>query len=199
MAPVRPRPQLHMIRPDLLELPEPRVPSGYALRHLRDSDAPHWSAVYAEAFGRAYAPELFERIMRADAAFRAERVWFVTFDDIPVAMASAYARPAFMPEAGMIHYVATRPAHAGKRLGYAATIAALRHMVTERWRAAWLSTDDFRLAAIRIYLALGFQPLLTDESHRERWPEVFAGLAAPSLTDRWDQVLAGPLYSPPTP
>jgi hypothetical protein len=72
-------------------------------------------------------------------------------------------------------------------------------MVTEGWRAAWLSTDDFRLAAIRIYLDLGFQPLLTDDSHRERWPEVFAGLAAPSLAASWDQVLAGPLYSPPMP
>jgi mycothiol synthase len=188
-----------MLRPSLAALPEPRLPLGYGLRHFRESDAPHWSAVYADAFGRAHAPELFERIMRADAAFRAERVWFVTFDDIPVATASAYARPAFMPEAGMIHYVATRPAHAGKRLGFAATIAALRHMVTEGWRAAWLSTDDFRLAAIRVYLDLGFQPLLTDDSHRERWPEVFAGLAAPSLAASWGQVLAGPLYSPPAP
>jgi len=34
---------------------------------------------------------------------------------------------------------------------------------------AWLSTDDHRLAAIRTYLALGFEPVCTDASHAERW------------------------------
>ena len=186
-----------MVRPDLLGLQEPRLPEGYALRHFRPGDGPHWSAVYAEAFGREYTPELFEKIMQSDPAFRPERVWFVTQADLPVATASAYERPAFLPGASMIHYVATRPAHAGKRLGHAATLAALHHMVAEGWKAAWLSTDDFRLAAIKVYLDLGFRPLVGDESHRSRWPAVFAKLGAPGLTQTWRAEMDGPLYRPP--
>jgi len=40
----------------------------------------------------------------------------------------------------------------------------------------FLGTEDFRLAAISIYLKLGWRPFLYREEMEARWREVFAGL-----------------------
>ena len=49
-------------------------------------------------------------------------------------------------------------------------------MVREGRQRAFLSTDDFRLPAIRTYLKLGFEPYLVHENQRERWRKVLAAI-----------------------
>jgi mycothiol synthase len=80
----------------------------------------------------------------------------------------------------MLHYLAVLPAHRGKHLGFMLAARVLVLLKGMGYTDAWLSTDDFRLPAIRTYLALGFDPVCTDKSHAERWEIVRHKLKADS-------------------
>lgn len=190
-------PQLHMLRPHLQDLPAFALPEGYGLRTFREGDGANWVRIIAESFNADPATLSFETTMRDSPAFRPERIFFITCGDEPVATASAYYSPEFLPDAGMVHYVGALNGHTGKRLGYMVVLATLQQMVREGRRRAWLSTDDFRLPAIKTYLNLDFEPLLIHENQRERWPAVFVKLGMPDLTTRFNQTLLGPIWVAP--
>jgi mycothiol synthase len=97
--------------------------------------------------------------------------------ETPVATAIAWGDGGGDASLGMVHYVATDPDYRGRGLGFAVTNAVLHHMKGEGKSAAYLSTDDFRLPAIKIYLKLGFEPDTSKEGHAERWQAVRQKLA----------------------
>ena len=76
----------------------------------------------------------------------------------------------------MVHMVCVRPKERGHRLGYWLTLAVLRYFRDRGFERARLSTDDYRLSAIRAYLDLGFAPELTHPSHPARWDAVLEAL-----------------------
>jgi len=186
-------PQLVMRRPTLDGLPPVEVAAGYRLRSMRRGEGSAWTRIVNEAFGDEPRPDRFETTMRGDPAFRPERILFITRDDEPVATASAWVEAKRGDETGVLHYVATRPDHAGKHLGAAVSVAALHRMVEENRSCAVLLTDDFRLAALKTYLRLGFEPVLVHENQRERWRAAFTVLGRPDLIARFADVLAGPV------
>ncbi len=190
-------PQLHMRRCGLGGLGRLALPEGYSIRSYRPGDAAEWNRIIAESFGGGPEDWNFDRIMRPEVSFRPERVFFICSRDEAVATASAFCRPAFMPGFGMLHYVAVLPEHAGRRLGLQVSLAALICMREDGRSGAWLSTDDFRLPAIKTYLNLGFEPLPVHENQPDRWREVFRRLAAPGLSERFDAALSGPLWQAP--
>lgn len=190
-------PQLHMLRPHLRDVPEMDLPEGYALRTFQPDDGPHWSRIIGLSFLTEPEKMPFDPMMRQSPAFQPERIFFVCRDDEPLATASAWYLPELTPDAGTVHYVGTLPGHTGRRLGYWAVVATLHQMRAEGRRRAWLSTDDFRLPAIKVYLNLGFQPLLVHENQRQRWPAVFEKLGLPHLTETFADTLAGPLWERP--
>lgn len=190
------RPQLVMLREPLDDLPALALPGGYSARHYRIGDGPAWDAVIAAAFG-PNPGRTFLKVLRLDPAFRPQRVWFLCDRTEPIATASAWYRPGWGAERGMVHYVAVHPDHAGRGLGTQVNLAALHQMRREGRTAAVLQTDDFRLPAIATYLKLGFRPVLVHENQRQRWPEIFANLNKPELAERFADVLAGPVQDLP--
>ena len=192
-------PQLHMLRPHLRELPEIVLPAGHTLRTFCRMTARTGRRIIGLSFQTEPEKMPFDSMMRASPAFRRS-----------ASSSSAAGRnrwrprprgitPEMTPDAGTVHFVGTLPGHTGKRLGYWCTVATLRHMVEEGLQRAWLSTDDFRLPAIKIYLDLGFVPLLVHDNQRERWPAFFAKLGLPQLTDTFADILHGPLWEQPAP
>lgn len=173
-----PLPQLCMKRARLDDLPTIELPAGYSLRTSREGDGAHWARILREAFADDRFDEAaFEREMRANPSYRPERIFFVCAPDgLPCATASAYRREDYGNDTGYLHYVAVCPAHAGRHLGAAASLAALWQMRAEGLQSAVLQTDDFRLAAIATYRRLGFEPLIVNESHPERWKAVLVQL-----------------------
>lgn len=176
--PATPAPQLCMIRRRLDDLPVVELPEGYAIRTYRDGDGKHWAGILRESFkDDSFDEARFDREMKAHPAFRPDRIFFVcSSDGSPCGTASAYRQESFGNNTGYLHYVAVCPAHAGKRLGTAVSIAVLNKFRSEGFSSAVLQTDDFRLAAIRTYLRLGFTPLMNHESHPGRWDIVLGKL-----------------------
>lgn len=56
-------------------------------------------------------------------------------------------------------------------------VSAALHSFRDRgFKSVMLSTDDFRIPAIKTYLKLGFHPVLSHESHAGRWDEIMSKL-----------------------
>ena len=173
-----PGPQLCMQRPSLDDLPGIELPAGYRLRTSQKGDAAHWARIIRESFD---SPDVdasrFARDMQSHPAYRPDRIFFVcAADGMPCATASAYRKDAFGGDVGYLHMVGVRPCHAGRKLGLAASLAALHRFRSEGLSSAVLETDDFRLAAVKTYFRLGFLPLICHESHPARWDAVCANL-----------------------
>ena len=190
-------PQLRMLKPTLDELPALVLPAGFTLRSYQAGDSTHWERILAASFGGEPGRFGFDQIMRREPAYRPERVLFVVANDTPVATASAWRAPGLLPETGMVHFVGVVPEFQGHRLGYWVTLATLHRMAADGLRAASLTTDEFRLPAVKTYLRMGFEPVLVHENQRERWRQVFRDLKLPEAETRFAALLCGPVWQPP--
>ncbi|MBT3374941.1 MAG: GNAT family N-acetyltransferase [Lentisphaerae bacterium] len=192
------QPQLRMTRTGLTGLPGISLPEGVSGRSFEEGDEARWECVLQESFGGAPGRFSFDAIMRSSPSFQPERVWFLMVDGEAVATAAAYPQDWVGPTGSTLHYVAVRPAHQGRRLGYWVSLLALHRMVIEQRSFVGLATDDFRLPAIHTYLKLGFEPYLVHENQRARWPRVFDELGAPELTRRFAAQLEDEIDVPPS-
>ena len=68
------------------------------------------------------------------------------------------------------------PSHTGKKLGTIVAATVTNKLAKECCENPLLSTDDFRLAAIRIYLELGWRPYLYKPDMKQRWDDTYIRL-----------------------
>lgn len=168
--------QLRMRRLTYDGLPDVDLPVGYCLRTYRPGD----EAVWADIINRAgqlgeYTSEKVRTSLTAQDRFHPEGLVFVTAaEGEPVATACAWLNAKDDWRAGQVHMVAVVPEHRGKRLSYWASIAVCD--VFRRWGVPqiFLLTDEFRKAAVKVYLNLGFIPIIRSAEHYRRWIEILA-------------------------
>jgi len=182
-------PQLVMMRPNLDNIEQINLPGGYALRSFQDGDEAAWNKIIAMSFDRPINTNEFDNAILQNPVFKPERVLFITHNGEPVATASAWHVEKWSDDVGYLHMVGVCPGHRGKRLGYWITIAILRQFVIDKRKSAVLETDDFRLAALALYLNLGFEPYLVDENQRERWQNIFKLLDRENLNEYFSKNL----------
>ena len=84
---------------------------------------------------------------------------------------------------GYVHMVASLPETRGKGLGHAMLAHTLEMIEARGVPCTILTTDDFRLAAVKTYLDAGFLPVLYEDPDSD-------------MAARWDKVL-GELRYPP--
>ncbi len=80
---------------------------------------------------------------------------------------------------GGVHMVAALPECRGKGIGHFLIRRAVNMLYERGFEEMGLTTDDFRLSAIKTYLDAGFRPYLwqDDESDmKKRWDDVIAAL-----------------------
>ena len=79
---------------------------------------------------------------------------------------------------GYIHMVACRLEYRGMGLGNALNNIALKFLYDAGCNNAYLTTDDFRLAAIKSYITAGFLPVLYNDADEmeSRWSNVLSEL-----------------------
>jgi len=159
--------QLIMHKKALDVLPDLVIPEGFLLRDFKIGDENAWDAIVGDMCG-----EGFVKAIKNHRFFAPERVKMICRDEKPVATATAWNDENGDESLGMVHMVATDPDFRGRGLGYAVTNAVLHHMKKEGKSAAYLTTDDFRIPAIKIYLKLGFEPDESLEGYVERWKKI---------------------------
>jgi len=73
------------------------------------------------------------------------------------------------PGTATVHFVSVADSCRGKRLGYCISEAVLDYAEKHSIPILYLTTDEHRIPALKIYLKLGFRPVLWDDDMADRW------------------------------
>ncbi len=163
--------QLKMERTGVDGLPDVPLPEGYRLRSFQPGDEEGLAAIYEISdLGSATADSVTRNLL-GHPCFRPERILVLEHEGQVVGTLAAWVESTD-PGVGYLHMVGVLPEHQGKRLGKLLTVEAIRYSQREGFATHRLVTDDWRDAAIRVYVDLGYVPLLAHPSHRSRWETV---------------------------
>lgn len=168
--------QIRMKREHMDHLPERILEPGYVLRAAVPKDRKALAHLLEHAYGEGFMDSRW-----VDQELLGNALCPVTYviekGRELVATATAKLMPD-KPDTGWLHFVASDSAHKGKGLGEVASIAVLKEFRRLGMKRTELSTDDHRLAAISIYLKLGYEPDFHAPDHPERWDRILATLRA---------------------
>lgn len=73
------------------------------------------------------------------------------------------------PGTQTVHFVSVAERYRGRKLGYCVSEMVLDYAEKHNCPTLYLTTDEFRMPALKIYLKLGFKPVIGDKSLEERW------------------------------
>jgi len=170
--------QLHMVLSDeALQVRDlPPVPPGYRLRPYRPEDESGYYTLMARAGFEGWSARRMQGVLFSVLPGGFFVVEYAASGQVVASAMAQHVPTPLHPYGGQLGWVATEPGHRGRGLGTLVTAAATRHLVEAGYRRIYLLTDDFRLSAIRIYLALGYSPLYHTPDMQARWQAVFQQL-----------------------
>lgn len=176
-------PQLRMGFTRFDSLLPPRMPPGYQLRAFRPGDEEAWIAILNTGnFGAWDRARLDQMLAGERAPLPRDGIFFATRDDRPVATVCVFLHASdsgVMPELG---WVAVAPEHRGHGLSRELGRAALLYVRDHGYRYIYLLTEDYRPAAIKTYLRLGFEPEMIDPAHPAWWAEAVPRLGGQGMS-----------------
>lgn len=173
--------QLHMVWPEdqWNRLPPIQLPSEYELRLYRHGDEADYLTLMHRAGFQDWTPDMVTTWVDKPLP---NGLFFVVHAPSQQIVATAMAThnpTALHPNGGELGWVAGDPDHAGKRLGAAVCWAVMRRYREAGYGHVYLKTDDWRLPAIKVYLKMGFAPLMHEPDMEERWRAICARLQWP--------------------
>lgn len=167
--------QLEMVRTGDIVLPASAsaVPHGYSLRQYAEADRASYWRLFAEVYGSSSRLDNLRTASLPGGFFVITEL--SSGQVVASAAAAKYLRKGHS-EPGSLQWVMADPARTGKGLGTSVVSAATERLAAENYGRVYLSTDDWRLPAISIYLKLGWKPLLFAPDMESRWLTVFGEL-----------------------
>ncbi len=167
-----PRPQLQMVWPQGQEPSPVPAPSGYSVRQYTNSDEADYIELLTSAGFDGWDSARVSQLTRQVLPGGFFVVECTRTGELAATAVAQHSPSDLHPHGGELGWVAASPQHRGRRLGRTVCSAALARLMDAGYEDIYLKTDDFRLPAIKTYLALGFQPLLFCEGMSERWQAV---------------------------
>ncbi len=147
--------------------------SGYRLRQYEEADRGVYWRLFAGVF------ETRSRLDDLRSAALPGGFHVIEYEPdravVASAVAAEYERDGHT-EPGSLQWVMANPGHSGHGLGKAVVAAASQSLADAGYSRVYLSTDDWRLPAIHVYLELGWKPLIFAEDMQERWSAVYKKL-----------------------
>ena len=149
-----------------------------------EDDTEIWVAMCKEGI---LAPDAdcgeWERLILADTRIRPERdVFFIELNGKPAATITGVIDEE--SHTGTVHMVDSFPWARGRGLGSYMLDLVLRHLISHGMEWIQLTTDDWRIPAIRSYLRCGFVPVNVDTDMEERWTKVLETIGARNVEMR---------------
>jgi mycothiol synthase len=160
-------------------------PMGYSVRVYRPGDEPRFYEIMALAGWKGWD----DHILQPSLAKIIPGGWFMAVHDrtheiVATAMASHNCRGEY-PFWGELGWLAGDPANSGKGLGMAVSAAVTARFVAAGHRRIHLFTEDFRLAALKTYLKLGYVPFLYSPDMQYRWKTICEQLGWTYAPEAW--------------
>ena len=162
------RHQLRMVRPTTSLVRVPDVPEGYVIRLYRPDD----ERAYKDLFNLGFTGD---HLKHTQASAIDDGFFVIEHQASGHLVASCVALRGVWDgghDRGMLGWLIADPSHARLRLGTIVAAMVTNRLSKEGCRDPGLDTEDFRLAAIGIYLKLGWRPYLYLEDMERRWRDV---------------------------
>lgn len=124
----------------------------------------------------------FENRMLKDRTVNPDNIYFLVSPDGDIAGTVTYQYTGD-DDTGCIHMVAIENNYRGRGLAVPLNLYAVQKMIDDGKKKIVLTTDDWRIPAIRTYLRAGFNPVIKsgDTAMENRWAEVLKIIA--DITD----------------
>ena len=185
-------PQLELVWPESLLDAAPAVwaPAGFSIRTHRPEDNPR----FYELMGLVGWEGWDDACLQPWEARILPQGWFmVIHEGSQGIVASAMSlRSEVYPSGGELGWLVADPAYHGLGLGLGVSAAVTVRFIEEGCYPIHLFTDDFRLAALKTYLKLGYVPYLTSPGMAGRWEKVCSQLQWPAKIEDWQSASAAP-------
>jgi len=164
---------MRLVNDQQISLGEPAVPEGYCLRQFKPGDEIEWARLLVLGGFKDWDSHKIREYMKNLERLKGSAV--IENNDRIVAV--TFATPIeSSPPVGALDFVVTHPSHRNLGLGRAVCSAVANFFLNSDYQSVYLTTDDWRLPAIRIYLALGFKPEFTRDDMKCRWKMVMKNL-----------------------
>lgn len=178
---------IYMFRPNLDNLKEYQLPEGYHFRLYKSGDEKTWASIETAVGDQ---PSFEEALSIYETEFdrnveelKKRQLFLCTDTGTDIGTTTAWFSTKYTDDIqGLIHWVAIIPEYQAKKLGRPLLYAALKLMKTWHNRA-YLCTQTQRIRAIRVYLDMGFLPLIRTDDDNTAWKIVAQELNHPSLQD----------------
>lgn len=159
-----------------------KLPPGYLLRQVKLEDQHSYAQTFQTAFDD---PSPFGDLMKHSLP----RGFFVvehapTGTVVAASTAAVYKKSQHL-DGHSLQWVVSHSGHRGTGAGQATIAAATQVLADQAIKYSYLSTDDFRIPAISIYLKLGWKPLLYQVDQILRWATIFELLGKPFTEKDW--------------
>jgi mycothiol synthase len=163
--------------------PQVEIPEGYALRTYQPGD----ETCFFSLMELAGWPNWDEQKLKPWLFRILPQGWFmITEETSGKIVATAMATHDYTwkyPFCGEVGWVAADPAHSGKGLGFTVVAAVTARFLDIGYQHIHLFTEHWRLAAIKIYLKLGYIPLIDKPEAKELWYQISKQLFWPLQLD----------------
>lgn len=181
------KPQLEMIRGSEVVPSIGKPAPGYVLRQVSLEDRHSYDQTFATAFEDSSPFGDLMKHMLPDGFFVVEHLPTGT---VVAASTAAIYEKSQHPDGHSLQWVVAHSNHRGTGAGQATVAAATQVLANHAPMYSYLSTDDFRIPAISIYLKLGWKPLLYEEGQIDRWKRVFGVLDMTFNENDWPRTPA---------
>ncbi|MBO4407320.1 MAG: GNAT family N-acetyltransferase [Clostridia bacterium] len=154
-------------------VPDPPLPEGYSFSHPKTlEDKLAWCECCKNGLsGEEGLPHYVNEIEnRASDGLVPERdVFFLDYKGEHVGTVTAYVNK---DNHGDVHMVGIRTEYRGRGLAKYLSSAALKKLSAENPDFVFLTTNEWRVSAVKSYLSAGFLPVEYDVGMEERWADV---------------------------
>ena len=154
-----------------------KFPDGYYMRSYNNkSDGENWcKCCNGGGFDiEATDSGIFENKMLGDKYINPDNIFFLIAPNGDIAGTITYRYTENDENTGIIHMVAIEKSYQGKGLAYPMNLYAVQKALDDGKKKIILTTDDWRIPAIKAYLRAGFCPVIKpgDKDMENRWSEV---------------------------
>lgn len=118
--------------------------------------------------------EYYTKLMVNWPHYNPEFCFFIIENENPVATLTVI--PNYETKEGYIHMVACKEECRGKGYGSLLNKIAIHTLKEQGMETAYLTTDDWRIPAIKSYLRIGFEPDVSNDDFKTRWRKIFTDL-----------------------
>jgi len=163
--------QLRMKKTDGLRAGD-SLPGGYSFVTHSDEYTGRWIELIDGSIGSGWTAEGFAKEMLNRDGISPCGIFYILHDNIKIiATATGVVGSG---GTGTLHMVAIDESFRGRGLSAPLCARAINYLYDKNMSDIELTTDDFRIPAIKTYLKLGFIPVIRDEDTAKRWRDVAA-------------------------